>query len=193
MRRKPPVHRERRAQADRAAAKQLPRDEFDIFRVEHRAVMRFRPVIDRKDLAPVSRGRDDRCGPQTVCKPLRQLVCAAEVPREQRNDEPALLVRHHDRRVVRLSGEIGRDRADGDAHRPDKHDKAAVHHRLLRKARKRGIRERGVYRAGVALTEKIRQQPRGSLRRFRADLGKGYKLRVLHFVASRKPVVNAGS
>ena len=48
-------------------------------------------------------------------------------------------------------------------------------------------------RARVALTQKIRQQPssfRGSLC---TDFGKGDEFRVFHRLASRKPVVNAGS
>ena len=48
-------------------------------------------------------------------------------------------------------------------------------------------------RARVALTQKIRQQP-GSFRgRLCTDFGKGDEFRVLHRLASRKPVVNAGS
>lgn len=55
------------------------------------------------------------------------------------------------------------------------------------------VRERQIDRARVALTQKIRQQP-GSFRgRLCTDFGKGDEFRVLHRLASRKPVVNAGS
>ena len=193
MRREQAVDRKRRPQADRVAAQQRTRNVFDVFRVEDHAFMRFRPAVDCKNRTAVGRSRDDCRRAQPLCEPSGKLVRAAEMAGEQRDDKPSLLVDHNDRRVIRLSGEIGRGRADRDACRAHENDQVAVYHRLLCKPRERSVRERQIDRARVALTQKIRQQPgsfRGSLC---TDFGKGDEFRVLHRLASRKPVVNAGS
>ena len=193
VRGQPPVHREIRPHAHGLAAQQRAGHIFDVRRVKHRAAVVPGPVVDREHVAPVGRGRDDRLRAEAVRQPLGQRVRAAQMPGQQRDDEFTRLVDHNDRRVIRLAREVGRDRAHRDARRAHEYDQVTVHHRLLRKARKRGAGERRVDRAGIPLGEKVRQQRRGPRRRARADFGKGHELRVLHLLASRNPVVNAGS
>ena len=193
MRGQPPVHREIRPQAGRLAAQQRAGHMLDVRRVDDRAAVVLCPAVRREHAAPVGRGGHDRLRAQALRQPFGQRVRAAQMPGQQRDDEFARLVDHHDRGVVRLAREVGRDRAHRDARRAHEYDQVAVRHRLLRKARKRRARERRVDRARIPLGEKVRQQRRGPFRRARAGFGEGHELRVLHRLASRKPVVNAGS
>ena len=189
----PPVHREGRPHAHGLAAQQCAGNVLYILWVDHCAAMAFRPVVDCEHVAPVGRGRDDRLRAEAVRQALGQLVRPAEVPGQHRDHEPPRIVDHNDRRVIRLARKVWCDRAHRDARRAHEYDQVTVHHRLLRKARKRGAGERRVDRVGIPLGEKVRQQRRGPRRRARADFGKGHELRVLHLLASRNPVVNAGS
>ena len=59
-------------------------------------------------------------------QPLRQLVCAAQMPRQQRNGELPTLIQHNDGGVCSLAAAVGRDGPHRDPGSSDKNQCIAL-------------------------------------------------------------------
>ena len=95
--------------ANALPGQQCPAHAADALRLGHDAVLALGPLVHGKNAASVGGRRDDRHGMADRRQPLRQLVCAAQMPRQQRNGEPSALIQHNDGGVCSLAAAVWRD------------------------------------------------------------------------------------
>ena len=95
--------------ANALPGQQCPAHAADALRLGHGAVLAFGPLVHGKNASSVGGRRDDRHGMADRRQPLRQLVCAAQMPRQQRNRELPTLIQHNDGGVCSLAAAVWRD------------------------------------------------------------------------------------
>ena len=98
---------------------QCAADGFDTLRLEHVAVLRFRPLVYGEHAFDVGRGRDDRHCVADAREFLGKVICAAEVTGQNRNGKPTALIEHNHSGIGRLAFTMRRNGAHGDADSAD--------------------------------------------------------------------------
>lgn len=81
--------------AHRLTRQQCSADFLDALRLGHGAVLVPGPFIHSKNAAPIGGRRDDRHRAANRRQPPRQVVCAAQMPRQQRDSKLTALVQYH--------------------------------------------------------------------------------------------------
>ena len=170
----------------RLTRQQCAADFLDALRLCHGAVLAPGPFIHSKNAAPIGGRRDDRHRAANRRQPPRQVVCAAQMPRQQRDSKLTALVQYHNGRVSGLAAAVGRDGPHRNSGSPHKNQCIT-----LCKLPGRPVGQRHAVCAAAGHTARARS--RQPLRQCQPPRREG-DIRANHAsVPLRNAVVNAGS